>query len=97
MVDARNLGAGWQAFFRRADALDQLEGALESWRRPINANSPAMQDGRSKPPTPPLEVRDELTCAAINRFLGTNYRVSELLDMPDAWLEKMRLLINAVG
>lgn len=56
-----------------------------------------MQDGRSKPPTPPLEVRDELTCAAINRFLGTNYRVSELLDMPDAWLEKMRLLINAVG
>lgn len=67
---------------------------LDSWAHPINADSDAMKDGRASRPPPPDFVQDELTCRAINKFLGTTYTVEQIADMPAAWVDKMMLLVR---
>jgi len=54
-----------------------------------------MQDGRSKQPTPPAFVQLEMTTASINHFLNTHYTPQEIANMPEMWIYKMKLLIEA--
>jgi hypothetical protein len=39
-------------------------------------------------------VQDELTVRSINLFLGTNYTVEQVDEMPALWIDKMLLLIG---
>lgn len=54
-----------------------------------------MQDGRSKPPPVPEFLRDEIEARTINHFLGTNYTLDELAQMPELWLDKVLMAANA--
>jgi hypothetical protein len=53
-----------------------------------------MRDGRSKAPSPPLWIQDELATRNINHYLGTSYTVEEIRNKPYAWIVKMHLLIE---
>jgi hypothetical protein len=54
-----------------------------------------MKDGRSKAPTLPEFLRDEMEVRVINNLLGTHYSVEELAEMPEIWIEKMLMWANS--
>ena len=56
-----------------------------------------MKDGRSAAPSPPPFLHTELITRAVNQTLGTNYRLEEIEQMPELWLQKVMLLAEALN
>lgn len=86
------MAKGLSVFFIRKSIAEQLD----SWRNPINKNSAAMRDGRSKPPPLPDFLIDENAVRTVNAMLNTTrYDMDALDEMPELWIEKIILWARA--